>query len=59
VYADKGQITVMSVKMLKAEKMDKMHNMSKYHIQATARLRAREPSLFLYTNGSMRIRNQR
>ena len=29
VYADKGQIHVMSVKMLKAEKMDKMDNMSK------------------------------
>ena len=29
VYADKGQIHVMSVKMLKAEKMDKMENMSK------------------------------
>jgi len=29
VYADKGQIHVMSVKMLKAEKMDKMDHMSK------------------------------
>ena len=29
VYADKDQIHVMSVKMLKAEKMDKMDNMSK------------------------------
>jgi hypothetical protein len=29
VYEDKGQIHVMSVKMLKAEKMDKMDNMSK------------------------------
>ena len=29
VYADKGQIHVMSVKMLKAEKMDEMDNMSK------------------------------
>jgi hypothetical protein len=29
VYADKGKIHVMSVKMLKAEKMDKMDNMSK------------------------------
>lgn len=29
VYADKGQIHVMSVKMLKAEKMDKMDSMSK------------------------------
>jgi hypothetical protein len=29
VYTDKGQIHVMSVKMLKAEKMDKMDNMSK------------------------------
>ena len=29
VYADKGQIHVMSVKMLRAEKMDKMDNMSK------------------------------
>jgi hypothetical protein len=28
VYADKGQIHVMSVKMLKAEKIDKMDNMS-------------------------------
>ena len=29
VYEDKGQIHVMSVKMLKAEKMDKTDNMSK------------------------------
>ena len=29
VYADKGQIHVMSVKMLKAEKMDRMDNLSK------------------------------
>ena len=29
VYADKGQIHVMSVKMLKAHKMDKMDHMSK------------------------------
>ncbi len=29
VYADKGQIHVMGVKMLKAEKMDKMDNMAK------------------------------
>ncbi len=29
VYADKGQIHVMSVKMLKAEKMDKMDSMPK------------------------------
>jgi hypothetical protein len=29
VYADKGQIHVMSVKMLKAEKMDRMDNVSK------------------------------
>ena len=29
VYADKGQIHVMSVKMLKAEKMDRMDNASK------------------------------
>jgi membrane protein implicated in regulation of membrane protease activity len=29
VYADKDQIHVMSVKMLKAEKMDKRDNMSK------------------------------
>ncbi len=29
VYADKGQIHVMSVKMLKAEKMDKADSMSK------------------------------
>ena len=29
VYPDKSQIHVMSVKMLKAEKMDKMDNMSK------------------------------
>jgi hypothetical protein len=28
VYADKDQIHVMSVKMLKADKMDKMNNMS-------------------------------
>src|SRR5713101_252427 len=29
VYADKGKVHVMSVKMLKAEKMDKMDNMAK------------------------------
>jgi len=29
VYADKGQIHVMSVKMLKADKMDKMDNTAK------------------------------
>ena len=29
VYEDKGQIHVMSVKMLKADKMDKTDNMSK------------------------------
>jgi hypothetical protein len=29
VYADKGQIHVMNVKMLKGDKMDKMDNMSK------------------------------